>query len=405
MRGRRRLGASLERFRAQLRARPSVVTAPGVAKTVLVLPHADLAIDGTIDIAGERLELAGAAEVRLTCGARSTQRSWAWIHCNDFTTPEGEPVAGAFIDGVSVIVPRFGRDASPSTPVVGRIEGRTSSSTSPLRVIANPSTFALTGWRFEAVDGTRKLIGEVDAEREQLAGVTYHDPDGELAYCYNSETASMRVHRLRTRTTGGRMGAPEHARRQRPRALRIRAENPRARPGAADAVSVRRAVLRQRRASRDRPAWARALFTTRRGGCSGGAYESLNLGRWTDDEPAAVEHNRESLQRDLGVRFAYGRQVHGARVTARRRVPSSDRVAPEEADGQATAAQRCRADGPDRRLPADRDRRRRRRGDAACGLARARGGGRGGGRRRRARARGERAAERGDRSRCGTVLL
>src|SRR5439155_903449 len=56
------------------------------------------------------------------------------------------------------------------------------------------STYTLTGWRFEAVDGRRKLIGELDAARDQLAGVTYHDPDGALAYCYNSETATMRLH-------------------------------------------------------------------------------------------------------------------------------------------------------------------------------------------------------------------
>ena len=29
--------------------------------------------------------------------------------------------------------------------------------------------------------------------RERLVGVTYHDPDGDLAYCYNSEIASMHV--------------------------------------------------------------------------------------------------------------------------------------------------------------------------------------------------------------------
>ncbi len=45
---------------------------------------------------------------------------------------------------------------------------------------------------------------EVDADRGQLAGVTYHDPDGELAYCYNSETASMRLHVYeRARQVGG----------------------------------------------------------------------------------------------------------------------------------------------------------------------------------------------------------
>jgi cAMP-dependent protein kinase regulator len=37
------------------------------------------------------------------------------------------------------------------------------------------------------------LSGEVDVRREQLVGVTYHDPDGEKAYCYNSETASLQA--------------------------------------------------------------------------------------------------------------------------------------------------------------------------------------------------------------------
>ncbi len=48
---------------------------------------------------------------------------------------------------------------------------------------------------------------------------------------------------------------------------------------------------------------ARALFTTRRGGVSVGPYESLNLGRWTDDSPAAVEHNRAALARSLDVQL------------------------------------------------------------------------------------------------------
>jgi purine-nucleoside/S-methyl-5'-thioadenosine phosphorylase / adenosine deaminase len=81
---------------------------------------------------------------------------------------------------------------------------------------------------------------------------------------------------------------------------------------------------------------ARALFTTRRGGRSQGPYESLNLGRWTDDDPAAVEHNREALQRRLDVRFAYGRQVHGVRVSTVSEAPDG-RHLPDQADGQATS--------------------------------------------------------------------
>ncbi len=81
---------------------------------------------------------------------------------------------------------------------------------------------------------------------------------------------------------------------------------------------------------------ARVLFTTRRGGVSGGPYATLNLGRWTADEPAAVERNRELVAEQAEAVLAYGRQVHGSTVT---RVTSApvEGVVPDQADGQATA--------------------------------------------------------------------
>ncbi len=80
---------------------------------------------------------------------------------------------------------------------------------------------------------------------------------------------------------------------------------------------------------------AQVLFTTRRGGCSSGPYASLNLGRLTDDDPASVSRNRDELERRLGIRLAYGRQVHGTGV---RRIAAGEAGAFVEADGQATAA-------------------------------------------------------------------
>ena len=69
---------------------------------------------------------------------------------------------------------------------------------------------------------------------------------------------------------------------------------------------------------------ARAVFTTRRGGHSAPPFESLNLGRWTDDDPAAVERNREVVAQLAGVpldHVAQGRQVHGTHVEVVERVP------------------------------------------------------------------------------------
>ena len=80
---------------------------------------------------------------------------------------------------------------------------------------------------------------------------------------------------------------------------------------------------------------ASVLFTTRRGGCSTGPYASLNLGSRSGDARESVERNRATLEQRFGVRFAYGRQVHGASV--RRLTETRIRDAePVEADGQAT---------------------------------------------------------------------
>jgi YfiH family protein len=79
---------------------------------------------------------------------------------------------------------------------------------------------------------------------------------------------------------------------------------------------------------------AHVRFTTRAGGVSQGPYASLNLGRWTDDDPGAVAENR---RRAAGGRpLGFGRQVHGTRVLALDGATDDGAIA--DADGVATAA-------------------------------------------------------------------
>jgi hypothetical protein len=164
-----------------------------VAKTILFLPHPDVEVEGRIEMDGRELQVRGArgGQAHLW-GAKHASR-WAWAHCSDFTRADGGPVHGTFVDGVSVFVPRFGRELGPSTPVVGRIGDKDLRSTSPLAVQTNHSEFELTSWHFEARGHGIKVAGVVTARREDLVGVTYHDPDGELAYCYNTEVADMQL--------------------------------------------------------------------------------------------------------------------------------------------------------------------------------------------------------------------
>ena len=84
---------------------------------------------------------------------------------------------------------------------------------------------------------------------------------------------------------------------------------------------------------------ARVLFSTRHGGVSPAPFDSLNLGRLTDDDGANVDENRERLAGAVGLprkRFLYGRQVHGTRVRRAAEPPGPQRPVADE-DGQATA--------------------------------------------------------------------
>jgi hypothetical protein len=164
-----------------------------IAKTVLFLPHPELDVRGHVQVGDRRIEVAGAGGGQAHLWGSKHAARWAWAHCNDFTGADGTPRNGTFVDGVSVYVPRFGREIGPNTPVVARVGGADVMSIGPLAVTRNPSEFGLDHWRFEARGARRRLTGIVSARPEDLVGVTYHDPDGELAYCYNTEVADMQL--------------------------------------------------------------------------------------------------------------------------------------------------------------------------------------------------------------------
>jgi polyphenol oxidase len=67
----------------------------------------------------------------------------------------------------------------------------------------------------------------------------------------------------------------------------------------------------------DAPGPYLVAFSTRRGGVSGPPFDTLNLGRLTQDDPDNVAENRRRLCAEVGTepeRLSFGRQVHGTTV-------------------------------------------------------------------------------------------
>lgn len=83
---------------------------------------------------------------------------------------------------------------------------------------------------------------------------------------------------------------------------------------------------------------AKVIFTTRSGGVSNGEYASLNVGRLTDDEPAAIETNIERVKTATGLQeLQLLKQVHGGAIHACEESPPAEMP---EADAAVTRIKR-----------------------------------------------------------------
>ena len=120
-------------------------------------------------------------------GARHSDR-WHWAECKHLG---GE---GRAFTGVAAW-PRFPPRAITSLALVGGTAQLKRTGTVDL---FKPSTEqSPDGWEFDAEYGRDRLWGRVTPQREDLIGVTYHDPSGQPVYCYHSELADLTLRRYR----------------------------------------------------------------------------------------------------------------------------------------------------------------------------------------------------------------
>ena len=331
-----------------------VLRAAKIAKTILFLPHPDVEVSGTVEFGGRRFEVNAARGGQAHLWGSKHANRWAWAHCNDFVDGAGNSRRDTFVDGVSVFVPRFGREIGPNTPVVARVGGEDIVSISPLAVQRNGSSFDLDQLELRGAHAAPQA--RRPRERAQRGPGRRHlsRPGRRSCLLLQHRGGRHATRGIRALGTLHELAQAGRGALRPARALRVRAARAACGCRAEDRVTSTAPPLASPPFGWRTDAgvsWiearlpaAVAVFSTRLGGVSAGAYRALNLGILTDDDPELVRRNRtllaSALDRDPAG-LALGRQVHGAGVEVRRRPPpkppqSQPAANLNEADAQLT---------------------------------------------------------------------
>ena len=164
-----------------------------IAKTMLAIPHPDLRISGTIRVGGREIEVTGARGEQAHLWGTQHAGRWGWLHAADLATLEGEPRPDDWIDLVSVVVPRAGREIGPVTPVVGRLLGEEFHGAGPASLVRGRCAFGLSGLEATVRTRSRKVVVHASAPPATQVGVRYDDPDGTNVWCANTALGDARI--------------------------------------------------------------------------------------------------------------------------------------------------------------------------------------------------------------------
>jgi hypothetical protein len=169
---------------------PDLIYATPFADTRVLSPNLDVPVRGTITIDGQRLELDGEPGGQTHVWGRKHAHAWAWGHCNAF---EGQ--RGAAFETLTAQLKRGPFVLPPLTVATLYLDGAVHRFTGLRDTLRNRGRFASDerGARYQltAQDGTTRLVGEFVARPQDLVGAVYADPDGDPAYCANTEVGDL----------------------------------------------------------------------------------------------------------------------------------------------------------------------------------------------------------------------
>jgi Tocopherol cyclase len=170
---------------------PDMVYRGTWADTQVVAPHLNVAAHGHVIVDGERVELDAAPLGQSHVWGRKHAYSWAWSHCNAF---EGD--RGAALETLTVRLRRGSVVLPKLTMLTLRLDGSEPDLVEFRDFWKMPlarSEYGTGRYHLLASGAEFRVEAELTCRAEDMLLTEYVDPDGDPAFCHNTECADARV--------------------------------------------------------------------------------------------------------------------------------------------------------------------------------------------------------------------
>jgi hypothetical protein len=160
-----------------------------VPRFKILSPYPDLRFDGSVDVDGERWEVARWPGMQGHNWGRAHSVRYAWAHCNAFD----DAPAGTWFEGFTGQV-KLGPLRTPPGTMIGLSLGGPLVRFTDLRgIFRRRGEVSTTGWSFAAEAEGHSVEGDVVFALGEVAGLRYENPAGPVTNCLNGKLARMEV--------------------------------------------------------------------------------------------------------------------------------------------------------------------------------------------------------------------
>lgn len=167
---------------------PDMVYRSSLPDTLVLSPNPDVRLTGSVEVDGRTLRLEDEPGGQTHLWGRKHAHAWAWGRCNAFAETDE-----AYLETLTVRVRRLGVVLPALTFLSLRLRGAEHRFTGLLEGLRGRGEGEGTRYAFRAGGGAATVSGFFSCRRDDMVEARYHDPDGDAAFCANTEVGDLSV--------------------------------------------------------------------------------------------------------------------------------------------------------------------------------------------------------------------